>query len=282
MSAVVLHALCFAIVALWLVLRVRFERDAAARRAFLVRLACVSVAAWLSEDTCIRAFGFYSYSPQWIGFIDHVPIAIVCIWPVVVMSAIDGARAFLPRAKPLARAALVMVLVTTDASMIEPIAVSAGLWSWSVPGPFDVPIIGVLGWGFFAFGAAYAVERAQAAQSVAASVLALPFGLLSTHVLLLAAWWLALKWLPRGVDELPFVIGAWLLSLALTALVIKKNVTAVRRDLLLRVPAASFFFVLLAIYSRDDVMLLAYAAAFVPPYLALTARAAAQQRSLGE
>jgi hypothetical protein len=263
MNAVVLHALCFVIVALWLVLRIKLEDD---RRGFLVRLACVSVAAWICEDTCIRLYGFYSYAPQWVGFIDQVPIAIVCIWPVVVMSAIDGARAFLPRASPHARALLVMVLVTTDASMIEPIAVSAGLWSWTEPGPFEVPIIGILGWGFFALGAAYAVERGR-------PLLALPLGLLTTHALLLAGWWGALKWLPRGEDELPFVVGAWIASIALTAFVIKRNVTAVRRDLLLRVPAASFFFVLLALYARDDVMLLAYACAFVPPYLALTARA---------
>ncbi len=266
MNAVVLHALCFGIVALWLALRIQLETD---RRGFLVRLACVSVAAWICEDTCIRAFGFYSYSAQWVGFIDQVPIAIVCIWPVVVMSAIDGARAFLPRASPHARALLVMILVTTDASMIEPIAVSAGLWSWTEPGPFDVPIIGILGWGFFALGAAYAVERGR-------PLLALPVGLVTTHALLLATWWVALKWLPRGIDELPFVIAAWIASIALTAFVIKRNITAVRRDLMLRVPAASFFFVLLALYSRDDVMLLAYACAFVPPYLALTFRSGVQ------
>jgi hypothetical protein len=263
MNAFVLHALCFGIVTLWLVLRVQLERD---RRGFMVRLACVSVAAWICEDTCIRAYGFYAYSTQWVGFIDRVPLAIVCIWPVVVMSAIDGARAFLPRASAHARALLVMVLVTTDASMIEPIAVSAGLWSWTEPGPFDVPIIGILGWGFFALGAAYAVERGR-------PVLALPLGLVTTHALLLATWWLALKWLPRGINELPFVVAAWLASLALTVFVVKRNITAVRRDLMLRVPAASFFFVLLALYARDDVMLLAYACAFVPPYIALTARA---------
>lgn len=267
MNPIVLHALCFGIVALWLALRIRFEPD---RRDFIVRWLCVSVAAWICEDTSIRAFGFYSYATDmWFGFVDRVPVAIFCIWPVVVLSAIDGARAFLPRssASPLARAALVMLLVTTDASMIEPIAVSAGLWSWTEPGPFDVPIIGVLGWGFFAFGVAYTVEHGR-------PLMAIPFGLISTHVLLLAAWWLALKWLPRGENELPFVVGAWLLSAALTYFVIKRNVTAVRRDLLLRVPAAAFFFVLLALYSRDDLMLLAYACAFVPPYLALTSRAA--------
>ena len=158
-----------------------------------------------------------------------------------------------------------MVLVVADASLIEPISVASGLWSWSEPGPFNVPIIGILGWGFFAFGAAYAIERGR-------PLLALVGGLFTTHALLLLAWWAFLRWAPRGEGELPFVIGAAVISIALTSVVVIKRVTAARRDLLLRVPAASFFFVLLALYARDDVMLVAYAIAFAPPYLALTAR----------
>ena len=37
-----------------------------------------------------------------------------------------------------------------------------------------------------------------------------------------------------------------------------------------RVPAAAFFFVLLALYGRREPALIAYALAFAPPYLALT------------
>ena len=58
----ILQLAAFAIVALWLALRLRLETE---KRAFLVRLACVSAAAWISEDTCIRLYGFYSYSPMW-------------------------------------------------------------------------------------------------------------------------------------------------------------------------------------------------------------------------
>lgn len=255
-----LQLAAFAIVALWLALRLRFESD---KPAFLVRLLAVSVAAFVAEDTCIRAYGFYAYSPAWLGFIDQVPLAIVCIWPVVVLSALDGARAFLPNARATPRALLVMLLVIADASLIEPIAVASGLWSWSEPGPFAVPVIGIIGWGLFALGAAWAVERGR-------PLLAVLAGLVTTHALLLTLWWGAFKWLPRGVDELPFVLGAWLASMVFTGVVVVRRVTVVRRDLLLRVPAASFFFVLLALNARDEVLLIAYALAFVPPYLALT------------
>ena len=39
-----------------------------------------------------------------------------------------------------------------------------------------------------------------------------------------------------------------------------------------RVPAAMFFLVLLAIYGRDDPALIAWVLAFVPPWLALLGR----------
>jgi hypothetical protein len=39
----------------------------------------------------------------------------------------------------------------------------------------------------------------------------------------------------------------------------------------LRVPAAGFFFVLLALHGRSLAPLVAYALAFAPPYLAMTA-----------
>ncbi|MFO0679144.1 MAG: hypothetical protein U0169_21635 [Polyangiaceae bacterium] len=45
-----------------------------------------------------------------------------------------------------------------------------------------------------------------------------------------------------------------------------------RAIMLKRVPGAAFFFVLLALHARDDLPLVAYAVAFVPPYLALMAK----------
>jgi hypothetical protein len=41
--------------------------------------------------------------------------------------------------------------------------------------------------------------------------------------------------------------------------------------MLLRIPAAGFFFVLLALHAEGAAPLVAYALAFAPPYLALTA-----------
>ena len=78
-----------------------------------------------------------------------------------------------------------------------------------------------------------------------------------------------------GIDGLPYTLARRLIDQGVMPnLGQLARVGTFRRDLLLRVPAASVFFVLLALYARDDVMLIAYALAFVPPYLALTAGAA--------
>lgn len=249
----------FAIVTTWIALRLRRERD---RASFALTIAVVAAAAFVGEDSSIRLYHFYAYAPSWHLFIDQVPLAIVCIWPVVILSSIDLARQLTTRHVPVVAA----LLVLADASLIEPIATTSALWTWTEPGPFHVPIIGIFGWSFFAFGVALTISRPVR------SILAGP---LASHALLLATWWLALRWLPRGTDALPFVVVAWLLSTALTIVVVAKRIRIDRADLLARIPAASFFFVLLAIFARDELELVAYAIAFAPPYLALTALARA-------
>ena len=262
-----LQGACLAIVAVWLVLRLHRAAD---KRTFLARFLLLSVAAWVGEETCIRLYAFYAYSPGWAGFIDRVPLAIVCIWPVVVLSAMDLASALLggrEDATPSPRASVkfafvVMALVVADASLIEPIAVATGLWHWTEPGPFRVPIVGILGWGYFAFGAALVRGRTSV----------LLAGPASAHAWLVASWWFFFRWLPRGEDELPFVVAAALVSFALTALVLARRVSLLRADLVTRIPGATFFFFLLLLYARENTSLVLYAFAFAPPYLALTVR----------
>ena len=52
-------------------------------------------------------------------------------------------------------------IVLADASLIEPIAVRAGLWRWTEPGLFAVPLVGIVGWAFFAWAAAFASGGVQ-------------------------------------------------------------------------------------------------------------------------
>jgi len=252
MSMIALELACAAIVALYV----------AARRDAMLALALLAVAGFLGEDSVIRAYGFYYYSPRWHLFLDRVPLMIVLIWPIVIHSAWSLARRLSPRAwAPLVGAGIVLA----DASLIEPIAVHAGLWTWTEPGLFAVPPIGILGWAYFAGAAMACLERARPLAAVVVAPLA-------THVMLVASWWLAFKWLSRPLPPWPFVVAAWVVLglLAVAAVrVPKRHEPAFRNDLLLRGPGAAFFFVLLGLYGRDLPSLCVYSLAFAPPYLTL-------------
>jgi hypothetical protein len=262
-----LELCCLAVVTLWIALR--FAAEAAASRTLLAtRMVVIATAAWVTEDSCIRLYGFYGYNRDaWRVLIDEVPLLVLLIWPVVVTSALDLVAALDapvlrdPRRLP----AWLAVLVVVDAWFIEPIAVDAGLWAWTEPGPFHVPTIGVLGWGCFAFG--MGVVFARGWHMLAALVVA-P---LVCHGLVLALWWGALRWLPDVPHPLIHPAAAWLLALGIVAVVVRRRPPGLRRLVWLRAPAAVFFFGLLWLHGRGDGdgPLVAWALAFAPPWLAL-------------
>src|SRR5688572_28798981 len=120
--------LCWAIVSLSILASVL--RTSAPGR-FLRRFLLVALAAWIGEDSLMRAHEAYSYAPAWRGFVDRTPVLVPFIWPVVVHSAWELAKRLAPGASATRTAAVVGLLVVTDAAFIEPIAVRAGLWSWT-------------------------------------------------------------------------------------------------------------------------------------------------------
>ena len=119
-----LELACAAIVAVYVV----------ARREALPTLALLAVAGFLGEDSVIRAYGFYFYSPRWHLFLDRVPLMIVAhLADRDPLGLVAGAP---PGAAPSALAPLIGAgIVLADASLIEPIAVHAGLWTLDRAGP---------------------------------------------------------------------------------------------------------------------------------------------------
>ena len=210
----------------------------------------------------IRAYGFYGYSPEWSVFLDQLPLTVALIWPVVIHSARDLAHAIGARRVAVAAAALVF----TDAALIEPVAVQSGLWTWFEPGFFGVPLIGVIGWAVFAGVTLRLVERSAVVVILAPAAI--------THLVLLASWWGGLRWVSAPIPDPVAVAVAWTLSVGACVAAYRSEAAArvPLVALLLRVPAAGFFFVLLA--RHGDGLLVAFAVAFVPPYLLLTSRAA--------
>jgi hypothetical protein len=257
------------IVLLYLVVK---STRAAAPLGFLGRMALLSAAAWLVEETVIAAYGFYSYSKHWNFFLHHVPLLIVLIWPIVIHSAWDLSRSLLGGQHPLVPIAAAAI-VFWDAALIEPVAVSSGLWMWSEPGVFAVPPIGVLGWALFAGLCVGFFQRRR----LALVVLGAP---LATHLLLLATWWGLFRWCNQPLSAWPALFAAWAVSLSLVWLVRRsRNAAAIPlAEIALRAPAAVFFFALLAAEHSTSPLLIAYALAFASPYIALLLRARAAER----
>lgn len=241
---------------------------------FLARLVLISAASWIAEESCILLYNFYSYSPAFGLFVGHVPVLVIVVWPVIIHSAWDLASQLLclsRRLVPLAAAAI----VCTDASLIEPVAVNAGLWSWNEPGIFSVPPIGILGWAYFSFFCIFLLEPGSRPNAMNQRHLLVPvLPVIGTHLLLLGTWWGALRWVNIPVDPTLAAGAVWALSVLSVYAILRHRmgVHVERKTLLLRLPAALLFFALLLSKAGGSTLLVVYAAAFVPPYLTLIAQ----------
>lgn len=228
----------------------------------------LAAGAWLGEDTCVALYRFYAYAPGWHIRLHHVPVLVPLIWPLVILSARDVVSALWPslHVRRALHACAVGALVVFDASLVEVVAVRAGLWSWAEAGHLGVPIIGILGWGFFAAGADVGLSSRRPA-------LAIALGPLAAHALIDAAWWALFRWIMRGD-----LGAASLLGVAAVALVALTLALAARRrgsaiPLAVAAPrmiAASLFVALLVVTAPADAPLWAHAAAVAVPYFAAT------------
>ncbi|MFO0577533.1 MAG: carotenoid biosynthesis protein [Polyangia bacterium] len=260
------QTLCLIVIALTLV--------AMSRRRPLAQLladyATLAVAAWLGEQTCITFYRFYRYADGWWLVLGDVPVLVPLIWPLVVLSARQVAEAVWPDVRaPLHRALLIGAIVTVDASLIEVLAVRAHLWRWSEAGHLGVPIIGMLGWGYFAVGTALCFGLRPGLRTLATWVLA-P---LCAHALILASWWglfrRALRG-PLGDASMQSVLALSALALVLVLRARGRDGVMPRSVALPRLVAASLFLSLLCTTARTDLRLWLHTLAVALPYLAAT------------
>ena len=225
--------------------------------------ATLALAAWVGEQSCIALYRFYAYAPAWHARLGDVPALVPLIWPLVVLSAGEVVRALAPGARPLARAALVGAVVAFDASLVEVVAVRAGLWAWSEPGHLGVPLVGILGWGYFALGTSLARRP----------VWVVVAGPAAAHLFILASWWGLFRWTARGaLGPWGFVVVAVACAAGLTLAVAARSRGRLLRPLVWvpRVLAALLFLVLLLATAAEDLPLWGHTALVAAPYLAAT------------
>lgn len=264
---IALELAAMAIVVIYATVRMRFGP---APKRWLLRLVFLVVASWVAEDSCIQLYGFYTYNPNWSVFVHHVPLAVLLIWPIVILSAWEVSTKLCPE-RSLWVAPVGALLVLADAMLIEPVSVASKLWWWHEPGLFLVPPIGLLGWSFHAGLCMAVLQRAQGRGAIADAAMVAVAPLL-THFLLLGTWWGGLRWLSAPIPTKPAVGLVVLAAVVLTVVSLAKGWRRrlEPRDMLTRIPAALFFLFLLWRDSANNVWLVVYALAFAPPYLSLT------------
>lgn len=246
-------------------------------RTLMSDYALLAVAAWIGEETCVAIYRFYAYDDAWDARVLDVPILVPLIWPLVITSARDVATGLFPRTEGLARAAIVGAIVAFDASLVEVIAVRAGLWSWDEAGHLGVPVIGILGWGFFALGADLVLSRARGPARALVVVIAPLVG----HALIIVSWWALFRWTIRG--ELGALSLAGLVAIAV-AITVAVGRARARGDAIPlgvagpRIFAAALFFVLLARVAPTDPALWLHVGCVAIPYLVATRLSEARAR----
>ena len=123
MPLVVFELACVLIVIATLSLLLR-RRPA---RELLPMYGALAIAGLGGEASCVAWYRHYDYHAPWHLRLIGVPILVPLIWPLVILSAREVVTALWPAVSGARRAALVGALVVFDASLVEVVAVRAGL-----------------------------------------------------------------------------------------------------------------------------------------------------------
>jgi hypothetical protein len=240
---------------------------------FLKQFLFTAVAAWMAEESSIRFYGTYAYSSVWNLIIVDVPLVVIVVWPALVHSAI-ALSSFFSTPNSCYVHLLAGGIVLTDAMLIEPISAGFNLWQWHQPGLFGVPIIGILGWAYFTFFSTGFFSPLNLPGGIKLnSPLMLVLAVIGTHLFLLVSYWAFFKWMITPINPILSAVVVWIGSAILFFLFAFTNIgdRVVLKPLLIRIPAAIFFFALLFV-GKNPLPLIIYCLAFIPPYIAMMVR----------
>lgn len=193
-----------------------------ARRALGASRACVELLAlalygFALERVAILVFASHAYGDGWRLAPSGVPLAVAAVWAAVIVSAMAVAAQRGPVTAFGRGAAAALVGVSLDLLM-EPVAVRAGLWRWTPPGPWlGVPVGNFVGWAVIIGSYTVGAERWGDASSLLAQT-ARRAGLGAASILALVA--VGMAWRALGAERI-FEGGggwaAWAVALALAA-----------------------------------------------------------------
>ncbi len=226
--------------------------------------ALIAFSGFLAEHSAIELYRFYSYHSSWRIFCGHVPLAVVLIWPMVILSAHRLMRRFgFSGRRAVVRGTL---LVIAEAALIEVTCVQAELWWWEGTGVFGVPLIGMIGWGCFALGALWTVECLENRPWLLP-----PASLLSTHLLLQILWRGGFRWISyTELPEIAVLSAAGIVSafFAFRAFRVRRRLDISLEEVFPRLLAAMLMYYIL-FASKAAIGPAIFALLFVPPYVIL-------------
>lgn len=240
------------------------------------RFVILAVAGFLGEESCITLYRWYGYSDQWRVMLHWTPLAVIVVWPVVIIASWEVARRLSQRGSIVAL--LTAGLVLWDTTVMEPVATAAGLWWWKSGTFFGVPILGLFGWGLFALVATPALDRFGERND---ALLWLPPALaLGTQLLLAPLVFLAVVTefrFPLSHTHYQWVMVALTLGLTTLALWARPRTDVTLAEILPKVLGAAIFFIVL--YAMWFEPLLLYCSLAPIPYWALAFRLRRTERA---
>jgi hypothetical protein len=231
---------------------------------FLKRFLFCATAAWMAEESSIMLYKFYAYHPVWNFFIADIPIVVVIVWPAIVHSATVLSSDLQPPKSSLIPL-IAGCIVLTDAMLIEPVAVNSNLWLWYRPGVFGVPLIGFFGWAIFAFfSTGFFVPVDWLGRIKNNLPMLLVISLIGTHLFVLFSYWIFFKWTMLSISPVFSVVAVWIISAITLSLVFfaKIGCRVKLKTLIVRLPAAIFFYFLLFVEKDSPTPLILYSFAF--------------------
>ena len=143
-----------------------------------VELAALVLYGFALERVAMSVFASHVYGTGWRVAPLGVPLAVALVWASLILSGLALASRLSLRS-PLACASAVALLGLSLDLLMEPVAVAAGLWRWTPPGPWLlVPVGNFVGWavivGVYAWGAeAFSAHGSLARQALVRLGLAL-------------------------------------------------------------------------------------------------------------
>ena len=258
---------CLAVLAIayvWLIVDAGRGRPDArrARRDLVVSMVIIAVTAWVGEETSILLYRHYHYPDEWWLQLHQMPLIVTLIWPIVVLSSRALIERLFPGLGPLGKALAVGLAIIVDGTLIETIAVNAGLWVWVDGGYLGAPLVAIFSWGAFSAPMVFALEHPRIPTWARPLV-----ALAGTHALILAGWWIFFRHTLR--DDLPhWTVAIQVAAMLALAIWLRRRGRRIGFDIAGPRLIAITVFVALLVAHASTALVVNFAAVTVP-YLAV-------------